>query len=273
MLSTRAQLESAIAWAKALGFYKASATSEGAGTWASLWKRTGFPGAGNDPPAYSASGTDFRPTRASVGALPEMRNPGGSNKLYLAEARVHKSTVGKLILYDRLWHCGGFSTNTTSTQTITNGSSYPVNRGAANGAGVEPWLEVYSVPGATGATWTVNFQDQELSGVGSSTYEHPANAETAGQMMPLIMADGSRSVYYPIDFTCSAASGTAGDIGITLLRRICEIDIRETREERVLGYLETGLAEVPTDACLALMVLCSSTVTGIAMGSFKIAEG
>lgn len=269
-ITTEAQLKTAIASAQELYFNKASQTAEGAGTFHSMWKASGRPGPGVSPPAYTLN-SDFRPTKATTGAI-GMANAGASKQLIVTGAKAYKASQGQVIAYDRLWACSGFVTNIITTQTVTYGSSYPVNRGASNGAWVEPWLEVYSMPGATGATWTVNFQDQVLGGVGSGTYTHPANAETAGQMMPIIMANGSASVYYPIDFTCSLSSGTAGDIGITLLRKIAILPLYYANIDNVFGFIETCMGAIENDACLSLMVLCSTTSSGIVEGYLQVAE-
>lgn len=270
-ITTEAGLKTAIAWARELYFNKASQTAEGAGTWHSLWKATGMPAPGINPPAYTAN-SEFRPTSATTGAI-SMANAGASKALILTEARLLKASVGAIVAYDRLWACSGFDTNVTTTQTITYGATYPVNRGPANGVAVEPWFEVYTPPGPDGGNWTVNFQDQALGGVGSATYFHPgANAETTGQMMPMIMAAGTQSVYYPIDFTCQYTSQTAGDIGITLMRPIAILPIREANIDQVFGFLDTCLAAIENDACVALMIRCNTTSTGIVEGRLQVAE-
>lgn len=253
-----------------VGFYKASATSEGAGTWHSLWKVAGNPGAGSNPPAYTA-GSGYIPTEATAGAIPFV-DPSASG--YLARFGAAGSTVGTLILYDRVWACSGFVTNSVSAQNVTTPGT--VDRDANNAAlgdGVELWGEVYTAPGATGATWTVSYTNEAGTAGRSATYTHPANAESVGQMFPFVLAAGDKGVRAVASLTCSISSGTAGDIGITLLRRIAEIPLTVVNVAQVLDGVALGLPDLYDNSCLALMVQCSATNTGNILGSLVTADG
>jgi len=243
--------------------YRASMTAEGAGTFQSLWKGTGTPGAGANPPLFSA-GSGYVPDDTTAGALTFTNNL----QTYLGRLSIAGSTVGYLVVYDRVWACSGFSTVSTSAQSITT-PNLPGRQGG-NYVGLEAWLEVYAAPGATGANWTLAYTD-ELGNAGTSVYAHPANAETVGQMIPMPLAAGDRGVQAAQSLTCSISSGTAGDIGITLMRRIAEIPI--TAGGLVLDAFGLGLPTIPDDACLAMMVLCSTTSTGALIGSLSLTQG
>jgi hypothetical protein len=271
-LTTLAGLKTAIESANKFAIHKASATAEGAGTWHSLWKTGTVPlPATANPPTYGSGDATMRPTNATLGAF-LLVNAGGSNTLYANKLQLNKASAGKIIIYDRLWHCSGLVTNILTTQTIA-GSGYPVNRGEANGRGVEIWVEVYTIPGATGpSTWTLNFQDAALGGSSAATYVHPANAETAGQMMPMVMPYGTLSCSYPIDFTCSVSSATAGNVGITLLRPIIELPILLANYDYTAGWLQTALSRIEPNACLAIMVQCTGTSTALIRGHLEVCE-
>ncbi len=243
-------------------FLRLSMTAEGAGTFQSLWKGTGTPGAGSNPPLFSA-GSGYVPTDATPGSWVFANNLATS--LYGID--VWGATAGTLILYDRVWACSGFSTLSTSAQSIVT-PGLPGRQGS-NYAGLEAWGEVYTAPGATGANWTLAYTD-ELGNAGTSVYAHPANAETVGQMFPFPLAAADRGVQSVQSLTCSVSSGTAGDIGITLLRRIISLPITSS------GALDMFLARmppIPDDACLAMMVFCSTTSTGVLGGSFTLTQG
>ncbi len=248
--------------------YKAAATSEGAGTWHSLWKAAGIPRAGSNPPAFSA-GSGYVPTNATLGAVGQA-NPVGNR--YLANVNLSASVVGSLIIYDRLWTCSGFGTVVTTAQNVVSGGSLPAGRTPNGAADVELWLEVYTAPGATGATWTITAPD----GGGTSrayTYTHPANAETVGQMMPVVPpAAAAAGVGIPTSFQASVSSGTAGDIGITLMRRLAIVPFPLANIGTALDALAIGLPEVYDDACLSLMVQCSTTSTGVYLGSISLPD-
>lgn len=254
------------------GLFKTSQTAEGAGMWHSLWKATALPTAGANPPAASA-GSGYTPTNSTAGAIP-FTNPVSGNT-YLARASIAGATVGTLIIYDRLWACSGFNTTLLTAQTITTPGTIPSRdaNGAALGDGVELWLEVYTAPGATGATWTVSYTNQDGTSGRTATYTHPANAESVGQMMPMVLAAGDRGVRAVASLTCSASSGTAGDVGITLLRRVAEIPILLANVSTTLDPIALGFPRIYDGSCLALMVQCSATNTGQMLGSVVLSQG
>lgn len=245
---------------------KASVTTEGAGTWHSLFRVAGQPAAGSTPPAFSA-GTGYVPTSATAGAIP-FTNPSGGNAAFLAKFMATLSAAGIAILYDRLWHCSGLVTNSITAQNITTPGS--LTRPNANGDDVELWGEVYTAPGATGATWTVSYTNQDGTSGRTATYTHPANAETVGQMLPFTLQAGDTGVRSVQSFTCSVSSGTAGSIGLTLLRRLAEIPVPVANTGGVLDGFALGLPQVYNDACLCVMLLCSGTTSGVFQGSVAI---
>lgn len=248
--------------------YKASQTAEGAGTWHSLWKAAGIPAAGATPPAFG-SGGPYVPTRATLGAIGQA-NPVGSR--FLANTNMSASTVGSLIIYDRLWSCSGFGTGVTTAQNVVSGGALPAGRTPVGASDVELWLEVYTAPGnVSAATWTITAPD----GGGTNrafTYAHPSNAETGGQMMPVIPPAGAAAgAGVPVSFQVSATSGAA-DIGITLMRRLAVVPFSLANAGQALDAFALGLPEVYDDACLALMVQCSTTNTGVYLGSISLPD-
>jgi len=254
--------------------FKASMTTEGAGTWQSLWKAMGNPSAGATPPARTA-GSGYIPTKATVGAF-SFGNPTSPALSYLAQMRANSSVIGSLYLVDRLWHCSGFNSTTLTAQAVTTPGTLPAGRDPNSGADVEPWIEIYTVPGATTASWDLTGTD--ALGATSKTwrYTHPANAETAGQMAPMFSGGSApatcHGIRVPDSVLCSASSGTAGDFGITLIRRICELPMNPANMTSVLDAIGCGLPRIYDDSCLALMVLCSATTSGIIQGGILIGQ-
>jgi hypothetical protein len=246
-------------------FFKFSATSEGAGTWHSLWAVLNNSGA--TPPAYTA-GSGYTMTNATVGALP-FTNPGSGNS-YLSRISATGTVVGTLILYDRIWSCSGLTTAAAATLNITTPGT--IARNYDSYVGTELWGEVYTAPGATTATWTVAYTDQGGS-AGTATYTHPANAETVGQMFPFTLAAGDTGVQAVTSFTTSATSGTAGNIGLTILKRIAEIPMAVVNVGGSLDIVQLGMPQILNNACLAAAVQCSGTTTGIINGNYSYAQG
>lgn len=252
-------------------FLKASATSEGAGTFQSLWLTAGNPGAGVAPPAFSA-GSGYTCSNATQGAIP-FTDPASTTELFKVSAA--GATVGTLILYDRLWTCTGFGTVVTTAQNITTPGNLPSRDagGTTNGDGVELWGEVYTAPGATAATWTVSYTNQAGTASRSATYAHPANAETVGQMFPFTLQAGDYGVRQCASFTASISSGTAGSIGITLLRRLATIPLPVANIAQILDFGAVGMPQLYNGTCLALMMMCSTTNTGLVTGDVVWTQG
>lgn len=253
---------------------KASATSEGAGTWHSLWKLAGYPAAGANPPLFS-DGSGYTPTSATTGALP-FTNSAGANILHLLQAALGSTTIGTLILYDRLWACSGFGTVVTTAQNVTTPGSLPASRDVNGGLDVEAWGEVYTAPGATGATWTLTGVDSNATAGRTWTYTHPANAETVGQMFPFFPGGGAPGLMgmdQLTSFTASVSSGTAGNIGVTLLRRLASIPLDTANRAEVYDAIRLAFPPIEDGACIGMMIQCSATNTGTLLGHAVLGEG
>lgn len=254
--------------------FKASQTAEGAGTWHSLWKAIGQPPAGANPPVFTA-GSGYTPTRTTTGAIP-FTNPTNPKISAIGRLALAGATIGSLHIYDRLWACSGFNTTVTTAQNVTTPGSLPSGRDPNTGSDVEPWVEIYTAPGATTATWTLTGTDAAGNTGRTWTYTHPANAETVGQMAPFLPGGGSPAAVLGCrqvtSLTCSVSSGTAGDVGITLLRRLADIPLTVANVEQILDGFGLGLPQVFDDSCLALLVMCSATNTGVVQGLLSLAQ-
>ena len=253
-------------------FLKASAVSEGVGTFHSTWKLTGQPTAGINPPLFSVA-TSKIPTKATAGAFPFVNSAIDGERALIKMSPV-MATAGMFIAYDRLWACSGFGTVITTAQAVNTPENLPVGRDPNFGVDVLPFLEVYTAPGATTATWTITGVDANGNAGRTWVYTHPANAESIGQMMIALPGGASPSTTAGIrqvtSFTCSASSGTAGDVGITLARIMSPAGSPIAGQGPVLDALLTGLPTVYNDSCISAMVLCSTTATGLILGELVI---
>lgn len=249
-------------------FYKNSLTSKAAGTFHSLWGASGLPSAGTVPPT-----ADTIPTKATAGAL-GFTDATGSLQRYLSRFNVGGSIIGNLILYDRLWHTSGLSGTVTSADTAVANSA--LTRPSANALGVELWAEVYTALGSSSVTLNVRYtnQDGTTNQVGTAAYPNGwSGATVAGQMFPLSLAAGDSSVRAVTAYHWSGTTGAAGNFGFTLLRRVAEIPLTVANVNQIMDAFATGLPYVPNDACLAFMVFCSATTTGIIQGSADFIQG
>lgn len=252
---------------------KAAWSGEGAGTYFSLWKIIGDPVAGANPPAFNA-GSGYVPTKATTGALPIADAPSGETQ-HVLRLTMNNSTAMTIYLEDVLWQCSGFNTTVTpGAQTITTPGTLPSGRDPKNGADVFPWLEVYTAPGATGATWTLTGTDANGNAGVTWTYTHPANAESIGQMMPLLPGTATcRGIRVPTSLTCSASSGTAGNVGLNLRRKVTTAHVTAANITSLLDVLATGKQRVYDDSCLAFRVHCSASASGIIEGTIELGSG
>ena len=245
-------------------------TMEGSGTYHSMWKIAGSPNgaAGATPPGFTA-GSGYIPTRATAGSVGQT-NPTNNRYLALLDARC--AVVGTLLVYDRMWACSALLTNTTSTQTITTPGTLTSGRDPRTGLDVEPWIEIYSAPGATGATWTLTGTDSTGTSGRTWTYAHPANAETVGQTAPMVPGTAIGGCQIPTSLACSVSSGTAGDVGITLRRKLATISVTVVTMESSKDAFQLGLPEVYDDACIELLWLASATTSTTVFGTLGIPE-
>lgn len=245
--------------------FKASATTEGAGTWHSLFLLAGNPGAGSTP----TTGTGAIPTSATTGAIP-FTNPVSGNT-YLGRLEAVGGTAGTLIIYDRLWHNSGQVGNITTSQVV---NSLSLTRPNSNGDQVELWGEVYTAMGATASTFTATYTNSAGTGSRSATYTMPANALSVGQMFPFLLAAGDTGVRSVQSVILSVSTGTAGNFGLTLLRRIASIPLNPINIAMPpQDFFGTGGAQIYNDACICGMVLCTATNSGQIQAQLNLIQG
>lgn len=246
--------------------YKAAVTAEGAGTWHSHWKTAGNPTAGATP----AVGAGVAPTKATTGAF-IFTNPGASITSYLLQLSVQNTSRATIRLYDRLVHTSGLSGTSTVSQTV---NSAAITRPDALGAGTELWLEFYSAIGATGATLTVTYTNQDGTASRTGTYVHPANAESVGQMVPVTLQSGDTGVRSVQSVIWSVSTGTLGDFGIVILRHLAFYPIISADSSgEGYDFARLGMPRIYDDACIAIAVFASGTSTGAMTGQFVIGQG
>jgi hypothetical protein len=270
------QLKAALIAAPSLrGLTKFATGTEGIGTTQTLFRVAGFPGIGNLPPLFSA-GAGYIPTKADPGAWP-FTNAAVDGNLALLLLAANSTVAGTVYACDRLWACRGFSTVNITAQTIVTPGTLPTGRNPNNGLDVEPWLEVYTAPGATAATWTLTGTDALGNANRTWTYAHPANAETLGQGMLMTPGGASPAAVLgcgapPVSLTCSVSSGTAGDIGLTLRRRLSHAEIMTANIGDKADIFRTGGPPVFNDSCVEFIMDCTTTSTGLIKGLCVIGE-
>lgn len=230
------------------------------GRWTSLWTSQPFAGAAPTSPVA--------PTRATTGAIGQ-RN-GGANPLRLISleaslsAPAVNSQFGTVVLYDRLSAQGGLSATVVGAQT-TNLPTAALTR-YTSGEGVEIWLEIYTLIGATARTITATYTNQ--AGVGSRVTQPMIFGGTgfreAQRATLLPLQDGDTGVRSVQSVNAVATTGTAGAFGITLAKPLAMIALGPQDQDTydfLRGNLGGGIPEIADDACLAWQITGANGTT------------
>lgn len=242
-------------------FWKPSFTTT-AGHFFSLY------GAGNEPEAAAVpvTGGGDIPTADTTGSL----HFTVGEQSYLMQVAVTAGQPGKLVIYDRLWQNSGLSGTVavdTAIPTMT-----PLTRPDINGANTELWAEIYTQIGSTAAVLTVKYTNSAGTPNKSATFSKASSNNIVKRMFPLQLASGDTGVQAVTSYSWSISTGTAGNFGLVILRRIAEIPLSVSNGGYLLDFAGLGMPQIPDDAALAMMVLCSTTTLGDLYGSLIIGQ-
>jgi hypothetical protein len=180
---------------------------------------------------------------------------------------ISSANSNSVILYDRLVHMGGLSGIVTTSQTVSTTAinrTYPV-------VNTQAWLEIYTATGATSVTATITYTNQTGTTGKTGTCVIPASAK-AGTIIPFSLASGDTSVESVQSVILSATTGTAGNFGITLAQRICTVPVVANIGQQ-LDFAGVGLPQIEPNACLAYIVLPSTTSTGTIISELTLIQG
>ena len=226
-------------------------TSAVVGLWNSSWLMSGSYLA-PIPPAGSGSACDG----STIGRVPFADATAGRS-LYLTRFMFSPSQALGAYLMDRQWHCSGLSGTVLTAQPISS-SQLPIRGG--NGDGNEMWLEIYVALGATGRTLTVTYTNSSDAAGRSAVVVIPAAAkQTMGIRIPLQVGDtGVKSVQSAI---LSGTTGTNGNFGIVLAKRITTIAGVVAGGMSVASGLDTGLPKIENNSCLYFITNSPATTS------------
>lgn len=251
---------------QAVKHWKSSINTKAAGSYASLWKASGIPGAGANPPAFNA-GSGYVPDKTTAGAL-KVANASAGKKNYIAAFRGNMGNSGFLMYYDRLWACSGLDSTVTTLNTITTPGA--LTRPDALGADVEIWVDCYTALGVTSRTLTVNYVDQD-GNAATTTVTIPVSM-IAGQSLPVPLQAGGTGCRQLTSCQLSGSTGTAGNYGLTLRKRIIDIYTAVSSGGGNRDFASTGLPQIVDDACVEIVQVCGSTVSGTMFATMNVCE-
>jgi hypothetical protein len=255
---------------------KASISNAVVGTYSSLWRANGQPGQGVTPTTAALA------TSATTGAI-GFTNQTAPATSYLAWLAVNCSNAAvTLEIHDRIAQMGGLVGNVTTSQTVnldltSGGLNPPAARlGDSNFSDIQWWMEWYTDTGATASNATINVTYNDGTS-GDLTVVAVGGTLRASRMINLnglIPAASAGKFIRDINTVIlSASTGTAGNFGFTATRLRTVLPLFVANKGETYDWALIGLSEVPNDACLMLIQLCSTTTTGTVRGGGKIAHG
>ena len=251
---------------------KASIANAAAGQIFSLWRATGTPAQGAIPTSAALA------TSALTGAIGFTNQTAPATSYYAWQTIAAGNAATSVEIHDRLAHQGGLNGTLLTAQTVSvdltsGGLNLPAaRRGDANYSDVQWWLEWYTDTGATASNATVAVVYDDGS-TGNLATIAVGGTVRASRMIPLLPAVAGRFIRAVTSVTLSASTGTAGNFGVTATRPRTAVNANIANKFEQYDWAALGLPEIPNDACLMLVMLCSTTTTGTVRGQGKIVHG
>lgn len=250
--------------------YKPSIANMGAGYLCSLWRAVG----GAQWPQGAIPAGASTPTDATAGAiLLPIFAVGTTGRIY--KFAPVGTTAGVFMVYDRLAHMGGLSGTALTSQTVSLDVATAITNGRCldDYSCVEWYVEIYTDIGTTASNLTVTYTDK--NDVGSKTvvisgFTGASPLNRSGRLVRLVPTDGVpiKSIQSCI---LSASSGTLGSFGFTARTFKCQVS---QPLANVMGAgvdaISLGIPKCEDDVCLEMLVMCSTTSTGIIYGDIII---
>ena len=230
-----------------------------------LWAAVGFPGAGSDPVDLAGAAC----TKDTAGAIP-FTNATGPATLHLLSLGAGGERTQTLMLYDRLLHAGAINLNTTDAQSFT-GTTAPSRY--TSGVGVLLLVEITGATGSTARTLSVSYTNTASASGRTATVAIPASTPVDRcYLLGLQAGDTGVKSIEGASMSGAMGGGTANIVMvaptiITVPYLTCQWS------ERDLVLQTANLPRVYDDACLAMMVIATTTTTGLVNARLVMAEG
>ena len=255
---------------------KASIANAAAGQYHSLWRATGQPGPGAIPTAAANC------NQSTVGGM-RFSQQTAPAKSYLAYLEAAGSTsAATMEVHDRLMHMGGLNGTLTTAQSVgidfngVTADNMDERIGDADYSDIQWWLEWYTDTGSAEATATVAVTYNDGT-TGNLTGVSLAATRRASFMQPLngLIPDAAAGKFIRAvgTVTLSASTGAAGNFGVTATRLRGSLFIPIANAKFSADWANLPINTIPNSACPFIVVLASTTSTGLLRGGGKIAHG
>lgn len=237
----------------------------------SLWAITGNPGAGSFD--TTLAGVALSSTSAQVNGQIPFTNPVSGNS-YLARFQAGATIAGTLLLCDRLWHNGGFTITSATSQTV-NSATFPARdlAGTTNGDGVLLGLEISAACGAAAPTITVGYTNQAgTSGKTATNSFATANSPAAGSFFPIGLAAGDTGVRSVQSLTLSV-SWVSGTMNLVAYRVLAALELTGAFVPNAIDAITSGFPQLHNGSVPFLIFIPSTTTTSNISGQMIVTQG
>jgi Flp pilus assembly protein TadG len=250
-----------------LPVYKPQISNAASGQFFSLWKSTGgFPIIGNTP-----TNSEYC-DNSTAGAL-AFNYIGSPASIYIGKLSFVNTVNGLCLIYDRLSMMGGLSGTVTTAQTVNLDAETPKTQNRfANYNELEWFVEWYSDTGSSAVTMTVTYTNQSGTGNRTTTVSLAATMR-ASRMLQIAPSNGDTGIKSIQSITLSGTTGTAGNFGITALKRISSVGFQSSGVPIIFDFTQCGFPEIKSNTCLSFVMVPASTTTGNLSGEVVLCQG
>jgi hypothetical protein len=165
-------------------------------------------------------------------------------------------------LYDRLCHSGGLVGNVTTEQT-TNLPTATLPR-YTDGEGVMAFVEVYTTLGTSTGLITIKYTNQ--AGVANRQSQPVISNANPLSITPIPLQDGDTGILSVQSLTMSVASTSAGNIGITLMKKLAVLPVDTGSYIERQGYRQMvfhgGIVEIKAGAYIQMTFMPNTSLSG-----------
>jgi len=177
-----------------------------------------------------------------------------ASHMIIANAQIDN---GVMFVFDRLVHSSEMSGTSTGTQSC-NTPTLPVRHNSSTGVDIEAFLECYGSTGSSSVTATIAYTDS--GGTGRSTSVTIPVSWRLGTMLPIPAAAGAVGFKSIESVTLSGSTGTVGNFGVTLAKRICMLPTRRTASPtQQFAALDLAFPAIHESAFVWLAYLCGDS--------------
>lgn len=220
------------------------------------------------PTAFGSGGKTFNQSTAGNG-FPKWTADGAKTP-YIGRYGQTMATAGTIHVYDLLWAASGFVGNVNTAQSVVSFSGMPT-RNPTKGA--EIWIGCSSAIGSTAHNVTVQYTNQDNTAGRSTVSTAGITSMPANRMYQVPLQSGDTGVNSVQSLTLSASSGTAGNLWVLVMDRVCAISCSVTNVGVTQDFAGLGLPALADESCLLFVHQGTTTSSGIIMGQLSIVQG